>query len=168
MCQIEDIEKIRIEEPISLKVAQALFIILLKLRVPTFVKYIRNIRRKMKLRKAKYLIKNDIQQTYKKNLKPGDIVKVRSKEQIMKTLDKNNKHEGCSFMKEMWQYCGTNQTVLKKVEYFFDEGKNRMRRTRRIVLLKGLHCSGEWPIFKQKCDRYCLFFWKEAWLEKIG
>ncbi|MFW6149156.1 MAG: hypothetical protein ACOC6D_04790 [Atribacterota bacterium] len=100
-------------------------------------------------------------------LKPGDIVRVRSKEEIRQTLDKKNKLDGCFFMDEMWQYCGTQQRVLRRVEGFFDEAGLRMFKTRDIVLLEGLNCSGKVSYFETRCDRFCYYFWKEAWLEKI-
>lgn len=99
-------------------------------------------------------------------LEPGDVVRVRSKEETQRTLDDEDKLDGCLFMNEMWDYCGTQQKVLKRVEYFYDEGTSEMRRMRNTVLLEGLHCSGS-LIWKQKCDKHCLFFWKEDWLEKV-
>ena len=100
-------------------------------------------------------------------LKSGDIVRVRSKEEIRQTLDKKNRLEGCFFMDEMWLYCGTQQRILRRVEGFFDEAELRMFSTRDIVLLDGLNCSGKVSYFETRCDRFCFFFWKEVWLEKI-
>lgn len=101
------------------------------------------------------------------NLKPGDIVRILSKEDIFKTLDEERKLEGCYFMEEMAQYCGSVQKVLKRVNYFYDEGKMRMFKTYNIVLLEGLNCSGKTDSSEYNCDRSCYFFWKENWLEKI-
>ena len=70
-------------------------------------------------------------------------------------------------MNEMWQYCGTEQKIIKKVENFYDEANFRMCKARKTVLLAGLHCTGSPSKSKLSCDRYCLFFWKEDWLEKI-
>ena len=98
---------------------------------------------------------------------PGDIVMIRSKEQILRTLDINNKLDGCLFMEEMWQYCDTQQKILKKVNYFYDEANFRMCKARNTVLLEGIYCSGKFQRYNTNCDRYCLLFWKEDWLEKI-
>lgn len=100
-------------------------------------------------------------------LKSGDVVKIRLKEEILKTLDENNKLEECGFMEEMWQYCGSQHKVLKRVDYFFDERNSRFLKARNIVLLEGLHCSGNLSESMPKCDRLCFFFWREEWLEKI-
>ena len=99
--------------------------------------------------------------------KEGDIVRIRSKEEILRTLDKNNRLKGCLFMDEMWQYCETEHKILKKVNNFYDEANYRMCKTRNTVLLDGIHCSGHFERYNQSCDRYCLLFWKEEWLEKI-
>jgi hypothetical protein len=54
----------------------------------------------------------------REKLQAGDPVRVRLKEEIESTLDKWNQLKRCSFMEEMWPYCGTNQRVLKRVEKF--------------------------------------------------
>ena len=102
-----------------------------------------------------------------RNLKPGNIVRIRPKEQILRTLDKDNALEGCYFMDEMWQYCGSQQKVLKRVDYFFDERGAKFYRANNTVLLEDVFCSGKLGNFMPRCDRNCYIFWKEDWLEKI-
>jgi hypothetical protein len=171
MCQVSSINELGCKDPLTLKINQRYVIILRKLKIPLLIR---------KLKKYNSLIINYLTSSLKNFtrdkeslfnasyfFKPGDVIRICSKDQILKTLDKNNKLEGCVFMNEMWQYCGSRQKILKKVEFFFDECQFRMRKTRNVVILEGLHCSGKIPAFKQKCDRFCYFFWKEAWLEKI-
>jgi hypothetical protein len=95
----------------------------------------------------------------------GQAVRVRSREEIQATLDPWNYLKGCGFMEEMWQYCGTNQRVLKPVRKFLDERDYRVKKTRGIVLLEGLHCEG--TIDYGRCDRNCYYFWREEWLDEI-
>ena len=59
-------------------------------------------------------------------LQPGDLVRVRSKEDIRATLDHWNQRRGCAFLDEMWPYCGTQQRVFKRVERFLDERDYRI------------------------------------------
>ena len=99
-------------------------------------------------------------------LKPGDVVRVRSKQEILSTLDGWRRYRGCRFMEEMWKYCGGEYRVLKRVNHILDEKNVKLRRCKDMVILDGLICGGSWP-FKE-CDRSCYFFWKEAWLEKVG
>ena len=97
----------------------------------------------------------------------GSMVRVRSREEILATLNERNKLEGCFFMQEMFGYCGKEYKVIRKVENFFDEASMEMRRARTTFLLEGLHCSGKLTGYVTKCDRNCYSFWKEAWLEKV-
>lgn len=98
-------------------------------------------------------------------LQPGDLVRVRSKEEIRATLDNWNQRRGCAFLEEMWPYCGTQQRVFKRVERFLDERDYITKRCKGIVLLEGLICEGTKHF--GPCDRSCFYFWREEWLEKI-
>ncbi len=69
-------------------------------------------------------------------------------------------------MPEMAQYCGTHQRVLKPLARFVDERDLSVKTARGIVLLEGVTCSGTADF--GPCDRSCLFFWREEWLEQVG
>jgi hypothetical protein len=97
--------------------------------------------------------------------KAGDFVRVRSREEIVTTLNFWNEHKSCGFMPEMWSYCGSVQRVLKPVERFLDERDYKMKKCTGIVLLEGAICQGSATL--GRCDRSCFFFWREEWLEKI-
>jgi hypothetical protein len=98
-------------------------------------------------------------------LKAGDLVRVKSREEITATLGLFKDLQGLTFMPEMWQYCGTQQRVFKPLVRFFDEREYQIRKARGIVLLDGLLCEGT-AIFGP-CDRSCFFFWREEWLDRI-
>jgi hypothetical protein len=100
------------------------------------------------------------------NLQPSDLIRIRSKEEIKLTLDRWNQFRGCSFMPEMSPYCGTTQRVLKPVNRFVDERDGRAKRAKGIILLEGVNCQGTEDF--GPCDRFCYFFWREEWLEKIS
>ncbi|ABA88777.1 hypothetical protein Pcar_1532 [Syntrophotalea carbinolica DSM 2380] len=172
MCQVKHIHEMGCKRPLRLKIEQFVLSTLITLKIPL----IRKKMRKSKTCLMNYLGKHRSPSLTKKaskqlpslDLKAGDIVRVRSKEQIRQTLDENGRLGGCAFLDEMWQYCGGEYAVVKKMEHFFDEASVKMRKSRDLVLLDGIHCSGQGiPIFKHACDRYCLLFWKEAWLEKV-
>lgn len=99
------------------------------------------------------------------NLTAGDLVRIRSKEEIKSTLDFSQELKGCSFMKDMWGYCGSVHRVLKPVWRFVDERDYRVKRTSGVVLLENVNCEGT-ELFG-RCDRACFFFWREEWLEKL-
>jgi hypothetical protein len=98
-------------------------------------------------------------------LKAGDQVQVRSRQEIEATLDPFKELKGCAFLEYMGQYCGTQQHVLQPVERFLDERDYKVKKARGVVLLEGVLCPGT-PVFG-RCDRACLLFWREEWLEKI-
>lgn len=96
----------------------------------------------------------------------GDMVIVRSLKDIQVTLDSFDELKGCAFLEGMEQYCGTRQRIFKVMERFLDERDYRVKKTRGIVLLEGVYCQGT-PVFG-RCDRSCLLFWREEWLEKVA
>ena len=97
-----------------------------------------------------------------------DMVKVRSREEINVILDEWRKHKGCSFMDQMYDHCEKKYRVLKEINYFFDEVKQKMVKCRDIVILDGVTCSGKRTLYKEWCDRNCFLFWHKDWLDKIG
>jgi hypothetical protein len=99
------------------------------------------------------------------HLQAGDWVRVRPRSEIDATLNHWRQLRGCTFMPEMDQYCGTTQQVLKPLERFVDERDLRVKTSRGIVLLDGVVCQGTADF--GRCDRCCVMFWREEWLEKI-
>lgn len=99
------------------------------------------------------------------HLSAGDIIRVRSEEEIQATLDEWNELKSCKFMDEQKKYCNTIQRVLKPVERFVDERDYRIKKAKGLVLLEGVICEGT-PDYG-RCDRACFYFWRVEWLEKL-
>jgi hypothetical protein len=98
-------------------------------------------------------------------LQAGDLVRVRSVQDIKATLDHSGKLKGCGFGTEMEQFCDSIQRVLKPVVRFVDERDYSVRKGKGIVILENITCKG--TSFFGPCDRNCFFFWREEWLEKL-
>jgi hypothetical protein len=94
----------------------------------------------------------------------GDWVKVRSREEILSTLDPFKELKGCAFLPGMYQYCGTQQRVLRSMRYFMDERDYKLKKARGVILLENIICNGTATF--GECDRCCFLFWREEWLEK--
>ena len=94
-------------------------------------------------------------------------IKVRSEKEIKQTLDVNGSYRGCVFTPEMYQYCNKTFKVLKDIDYFYDEVKQKMCKTKNLVVLDSVICSGERKLFPNSCDRACFFFWHKNWLKKV-
>ncbi|MBP9040421.1 MAG: hypothetical protein KBF64_01465 [Anaerolineaceae bacterium] len=97
---------------------------------------------------------------------PGDVVRVRTREEIEPMLDADRKFRGCTFLDCMWAYCGTTQKVFKPLHRFLDERDFVFKKVKGVVILEGVFCDGL-LVFGQ-CDRSCFLFWREEWLEKLS
>jgi hypothetical protein len=90
----------------------------------------------------------------------GQLVAVRSLSEILATLDADAKLDGMPFMPEMVPFCGRAFRVYRRAERTCVEGLG-MRSMSGAVFLEGLRCDGS---AHGGCQRGCLFFWREAWL----
>ena len=107
-----------------------------------------------------------ISQLNPEQIEVGDLVRVRSENEIKQTLNRLRKTRGCTFQKEMYNHCGKEYKVFKKVDHFFDEAMQEMRKCNNVFLLEGSYCSGS-TAYLRKCARNCFYFWQISWLEKI-
>jgi hypothetical protein len=97
-------------------------------------------------------------------LRPGDLVEVRSLQEILETLDDRGTVDNLPFMPEMSAYCGRRFRVLRRADKVFDYVlHHRMRRLDDTVLLEGLRCDGG---CHGGCQTSCHLLWKEAWLKR--
>jgi hypothetical protein len=99
------------------------------------------------------------------DLRPGEIVEIKSREEIFATLDEEDKTQGLRFDSEMLKYCGRRARVLRRIEKIIDEKTGRMLRIRRdCVILDGVICTGE---YHRSCPRAIYPYWREAWLRRV-
>jgi hypothetical protein len=100
------------------------------------------------------------------NLRAGEVVEVRGRDEILATLDSKAALDGLPFMPEMLQYCGKRFRVYKRADKTCDNIKTwSMRRMVDSVFLQDLRCDGA---NHGGCQADCLIFWKEAWLKRVG
>ena len=100
----------------------------------------------------------------------GVWVEVKDPVEIAQTLDADGSLDGLPFMPEMVEHCGRRFRLARVAEKTCLEvaGGNYLIREFRnndVVLLEGLRCSGA---DHDGCQRQCMFFWKRAWLRKVG
>jgi len=102
------------------------------------------------------------------NLQPGDFVKVKSYEEIIKTIDTNNKNRGLHFDGEGVPYCGGTYRVQGRVEKFIDEKTGYMKRLKTpAVILDGVVCRARYSNHRMFCPRAIFSWWREIWLERV-
>lgn len=100
------------------------------------------------------------------NLRSGDLVEVRGAEEILATLDEDGRLEGLTFMPEMLPYCGRRFRVSAVAHKTCDTiHKTGCRSMPHAVHLENLRCDGA---SHGGCQADCLFFFKEAWLKRVG
>ena len=97
------------------------------------------------------------------NLKAGDWVEVRSRNEILATLDENGSLDNLPFMPEMLQYCGRRLRVSKRADKTCEYTQAGICRMTNSVHLEGIRCDGS---EHDGCQAGCLIFWKEAWLKR--
>jgi hypothetical protein len=103
------------------------------------------------------------------NLRPGDLVQVKSKEEIMQTLGANMKNRGLHFDVEMVTFCenGTHR-VLRRVERIIDEKTGRLiDLPNPCLILEGVTCSGLLSSTRMFCPRSIYPYWREVWLKRV-
>ena len=99
------------------------------------------------------------------NLQAGDLVEIRSREEIVNTLDTSDRNRGLLFDREMVGYCGRRTRVLGRVRRIIDERNRKMVDLNTdCLVLDGVYCRGE---FSQFCPRGIYSFWREIWLKKV-
>lgn len=101
------------------------------------------------------------------NLEPGELIQVRSKEEIMHTVNENRRNRGLSFDVEMVRFCGRTFRVLRRVERIIDEKTGRMIRPHNAcIILDGVTCSGCLSTNRLFCPRSLYPYWHEVWLKR--
>jgi len=102
------------------------------------------------------------------DLKVGEYVRVKSFDQILETLDKNNKNRGMSFDAEMVRCCGKSYRVHSRVDKIINEGTGEMMNFGNpCIILKDVWCSSDWSAFRRFCPRSIYHYWREIWLERV-
>ena len=95
----------------------------------------------------------------------GDVVEIRSPDEIRSTLDASGCLDGLPFMPEMAASCGQQAVVFRCVDKIYDYGRSKtLRRIEDTVLLAGLRCDGR---AHHGCQAACYVLWKNAWLRLV-
>jgi hypothetical protein len=103
------------------------------------------------------------------DLAPGETVRVKSRREIVATLDENRKNRGLSFDFEMVPYCGQTLRVERRVAKLINEKTGKMMRLPNdCIVLDGVTCSGHMSRDRLFCPRAIQPYWREIWLERVA
>jgi len=105
---------------------------------------------------------------YTLDLKPGDIVRVKSYEEILSTLSVENKNRGLYFDAELVPYCGGIYRVKTRVSTYIDEKTGKIVEMKTdAVILEGVWCQARYSNCRMFCPRSIYSWWREIWLERV-
>ena len=101
------------------------------------------------------------------SLKEGELVRVKSTDEILATVDELLVNRGMGFHPEMMPYCGKTFRVTQRVRKLINEKTGQLVELKNSCLvLEGADCHGRYtpPL---NCPRACPPYWREIWLERV-
>lgn len=103
------------------------------------------------------------------NFQPGEFVRVKSHEEILRTITADNKNRGMSWDAEMVPYCGGTYRVLKRVTQIVNEKTGKMQEMKNAcIILDTVICQARYSGCRMFCPRSLYPFWREIWLERVA
>ena len=99
------------------------------------------------------------------DLQVGELVQVKSKEEILETIDAGGKNRGLWIDYEMIRHAGERFRVLRRVDRIILETTGKMREIKNTVLLENAACEG---LCRRACARSTHPMWREAWLKRVN
>ncbi len=101
-------------------------------------------------------------------LQPGERVRVKSREEIAKTLNAEGRNKGLWFDMEMLPYCGQEFRVRQRVRTFINDQDGKMVELKNeAITLEGVVCTGNHSLRRWFCSREIYPYWRECWLERV-
>ena len=102
------------------------------------------------------------------DLQPGELVRVRSRDEIMPTINARQRNRGLWFDVEMVPYCGKTFKVLQRVDRIINEKTGAMMKLPNpCIILDRVTCSGCLSQDRLFCPRSIYLYWREIWLERV-
>ena len=103
--------------------------------------------------------------TERSDLQPGEVVRIKSRDEVSATLDENLRNRGLGFDAEMGRFCGTTARVAKRVDHIIDENSGVMIDMKNpCIVLEGVVCEGA---YSHSCPRAITPYFREIWLERV-
>ncbi len=103
------------------------------------------------------------------NLQPGELVRVKPHEEILRTLNTDSRNRGLIFDAEMVPYCGGTYRVLKRVTKILNEKTGEMQEMKSpCIILDSVVCQSRYSGCRMFCPRSIYSYWREIWLERVG
>jgi hypothetical protein len=102
------------------------------------------------------------------DLKEGELVRVKSYEEILATCNVDNRNRGLFFDAEQVPYCGGTYRVARRVSRIINENTGRMMHFQNpCIVLENVVCQGHYSDCRMFCPRAIYSYWREIWLERV-
>lgn len=103
------------------------------------------------------------------DLKVGEVVEIRSREEILPTIDQRNRNRGMAIDEEMTRYCGGRFAVTSRVTQIINEKTGEMMHFKNpCIVLNDVCCRGEYSHRRLLCPRRIKIYWRETWLQRVA
>jgi hypothetical protein len=103
----------------------------------------------------------------KLDVQPGDLVQIKSHDEILETLDERNKNRGLFFDVEMVPYCGGKYRVIQRVERIVNDRTGKLvKLPGGCLMLEGVVCRSHYSDRRIACPRAIYSFWREIWVRR--
>ena len=102
------------------------------------------------------------------DLQPGELVRVKSHDEILLTVNVESMNRGLLWDAEMVPYCGKTFRVLKRVSKIVDERTGYMQEMKTpCIVLESVVCQSRYSECRMFCPRSIYSYWREIWLERV-
>jgi hypothetical protein len=102
------------------------------------------------------------------NLQPGELVRVKPHDEILKTVTTSSKNRGMWWDAELVPYCGKTYRVLDRVNRVLDERSGKMVEMKSpCIILDTVVCQARYSACRMFCPRNTYAYWREIWLERV-
>lgn len=102
------------------------------------------------------------------NLQPGELVRVKSYDEILATINKDHHNRGLFFDAELVPYCGKTFRVKSRITTFLDEKTRKLVSVKNpCIVLENVFCRSRYSKCRMQCPRSIYSWWHEIWLERV-
>lgn len=102
-------------------------------------------------------------------LAPGDLVEVKSHDEILCTVTTELRNRGMRYNAEMTPACGRQFRVAQRVSRIIEERSGRMITMKNpCITLEGMYCQALYTPYSPLCSRRSPPFFREVWLRRVA
>ena len=102
------------------------------------------------------------------DLRAGELVRIKSYDEIRATLDHDFRNRGLRFDAEQVPFCGGTTRVHSRVQRIIDEKSGKMIEFKNpCLILEGVVCKALYSDRRMHCPRAIYSYWREAWVERV-